>query len=85
MITHVEHITPIVKLNFRTTMLKSSLCDYSDAHTLVKGTITVENTGDLDADENNKNKNVIFRNSRAAKILFEKYLMVCHECPPASV
>ena len=50
-------------------MLKSSLCDYSDAYTLVKGTITVENTGDLDADENNKNKNVIFRNSRAAKIL----------------
>ena len=54
MITHVEHITPIVKLNFRTTMLKSSLCDYSDAYTFVKGTITVENTVDLDADENNK-------------------------------
>ena len=65
----MEHITPIVKLNFRTTMLKSSLCDYSDAYTLVKGTITADNTGDLDADENNKHKNVIFRNSRAAKIL----------------
>ena len=51
----------------------------------MKGTKTVENTGDLDPDENNKNKNVIFRNSREAKILFEKYLMVCHECPPASV
>ena len=35
-------------------MLKSSLCDYSDAYTFVKGTITVENTVDLDADENNK-------------------------------
>ena len=35
----------------------------------MKGTKTVENTGDLDPDENNKNKNVIFRNSRAAKIL----------------
>ena len=40
----------------------------------MKGAKTVENTGDLDADENNKNKNVIFRNSRAAKILSWKIL-----------
>ena len=26
---------------FKTSMLKSSLCDYSDAYVLVKGTITV--------------------------------------------
>ena len=31
-------------------MLKSSLCDYSDAYILVKGTITVNNTGPADAD-----------------------------------
>ena len=31
-------------------MLKSSLCDYSDAYILVKGTITVINTGAADAD-----------------------------------
>ena len=34
-------------------MLKSSLCDYSDAYILVKGTITVNNTAAADADANN--------------------------------
>ena len=32
------------QIKFKTTMLKSSLCDYSDAYILVKGTITVDNT-----------------------------------------
>ena len=43
-------------------MLKSSLCDYSDAYILVKGTITVNNTAAEDTDANNTNKNVIFKN-----------------------
>ena len=47
---------------FKTTMLKSSLCDYSDAYILVKGTITVPNTAAADADANNANKKVIFKN-----------------------
>ena len=42
-------------------MLKSSLCDYSDAHILVKGTIAVNNTAAADADANNTNKKVIFK------------------------
>ena len=42
-------------------MLKSSLCDYSDAYVLVKGTITVNNTAASDADANNTNKKVIFK------------------------
>ena len=42
-------------------MLRSSLCDYSDAYVLVKGTITVINTG-RDAAPNNRNKKVIFKN-----------------------
>ena len=29
------------QIKFKTTMLKSSLCDYSDAHILLKGTITI--------------------------------------------
>ena len=29
------------QITFKTTMLKSSLCDYSDAYVLVKGTITI--------------------------------------------
>ena len=43
-------------------MLKSSLYDYSDAYVYVKGTITVNNTTAADADANNTNKNVIFKN-----------------------
>ena len=33
------------QIKFKTTMLKSSLCDYSDAYILVKGTITIEGAG----------------------------------------
>ena len=47
---------------FKTTMLKSSLCDYSDAYIIVKGTITVNNTATAGADANNTNKKVIFKN-----------------------
>ena len=43
-------------------MLKSSLCDYSDAYILVKGTISVNNTAAIDAAVNNTNKKVIFKN-----------------------
>ena len=50
------------QIKFKTTMLKSSLCDYSDAHILVKGTITVNNTTAANTDENNANKKVIFKN-----------------------
>ena len=47
------------KIKFKTSMLKSSLCDYSDAY---KETITVNNTAAADADANNTNKKVIFKN-----------------------
>ena len=43
-------------------MLKSSLCDYSDAYILAKGTITVNNTAAQGAAANNTNKKVIFKN-----------------------
>ena len=50
------------QIKFKTTMLKSSLCDYSDAYILAKGTITVNNTVAADADANNTDKKVIFKN-----------------------
>ena len=50
------------QIKFKTTMLKSSLCDYSDAYILVKGTITVNNTAADGAAANNTNKKAIFRN-----------------------
>ena len=50
------------QIKFKTTMLKSSLCDYSDAYILVKGTITLTNTAAQGAAANNTNKKVILKN-----------------------
>ena len=33
------------EIKFKTTMLRSSLCDYADAYILVKGTITINGAG----------------------------------------
>ena len=43
-------------------MLISSFCVYNDAYIFVKRTITVQNTAVTDADANNSNKKVIFKN-----------------------
>ena len=48
------------QIKFKTSMLRSSLYDYSDVYILVKGTITVENTG-TPADPNNKQKSNIYK------------------------
>ena len=50
------------QIKFKTTMLKSSLCDYSDVYIIVKGAITVNNTAAEGAAANNTNKKVIFKN-----------------------
>ena len=39
---------------FKTPMIRSDLCDYSDPYIVVKGTITVE--GDDNANKRNKNQ-----------------------------
>ena len=52
------------QIKFKTTMLKYSLCDYSDAYILVKGTITINGRGAdaaaRQADE--RDKGVSFKN-----------------------
>ena len=50
------------QIKFKTTMLKSTLCDYNDAYILVKGTISVNSTAAQGAAANNTNKKVIFKN-----------------------
>ena len=40
------------QIRFKTKMLRSSLCDYSDAYILVKGNITVNNTAAAAATSN---------------------------------
>ena len=49
-------------IKFKTSMMRSSLCDYSDAYILVKGTTIVPNTAAQDAAVNKTNKKVIFKN-----------------------
>ena len=55
------------QIKFKTTMLKSSLCNYSDAYILVKGTITITEAGDdaaaRQADE--RDKGLVFKNCAA--------------------
>ena len=52
------------QIKFKTTMLKSSLCDYSDAYILVKGTITiiVRGANDVARQADERNKGVSFKN-----------------------
>ena len=54
--------SPNKQIKFKTSILRSSLCDYSGAYILVKGKITVNNTVDAGAAANNTNKNVISKN-----------------------
>ena len=54
--------SPDKQIRFKTAMLRSSLCDYSDSYILVKGNITVNNTAADGAAANNTNKKVIFKN-----------------------
>ena len=50
------------QIKFKTTMLRSSLCDYSDAYILVKRNTSVNDTAGTSSDANNTNKKVIFKN-----------------------
>ena len=49
---------------FKTTMLRSNLCDYADVYILVKGTIRITGAGDDDTAKrlDEPNKGVIFKN-----------------------
>ena len=49
------------QIKFKTSMLRSSLCDYSGTYIFVKKTIAVPNTGTA-ATSNNRNKKVLLRN-----------------------
>ena len=64
--THVERITQYSQIKFKTSMLKSSLCDYNDAYMSVSGTITITGAGDNDAAKEayERDKGVIFKNCK---------------------
>ena len=48
-----KNYSPNKEIRIKTSMLRSDLCDFSDAYIVVKGTITLE--GDSDAKKRNKN------------------------------
>ena len=50
-------------IRFKTTMLRSNLCDYADSYILVKGTITITGEGDNTAAEraDERDKGVTFK------------------------
>ena len=52
---------PKKQIKFKTSMLRSSLCDYSDAYILVKGNLTVNDTAADGTTANNTNKKVTFK------------------------
>ena len=52
--------SPNKQIKFKTSILRSSLCDYSDAYILVKGNITVNNTAADGTAANNDNKKNIY-------------------------
>ena len=54
-----KNYNPNKEIRIKTSMLRSDLCDYSDAYIVVKGDITLE--GDNDA--NKRNKNLAFKNN----------------------
>ena len=62
--THTEHITPVAKIKFKTSTLKSSSWDYSDACILVTRNITVVVIGATEVLmlRDRANKQAIFRN-----------------------
>ena len=61
-ITNFLDNTPNQPSKFKTSMLKSRFCDYSDAYILVKGTITVKNKAAQSQSNDAANKKLIFKN-----------------------
>ena len=51
-------------IRFKTTMLRSNLCDYVDSYILVKRTITITGTGDnaVERQQDEGDKRVTFKN-----------------------
>ena len=54
-----DRYKPNKQIRFKTSMLRSDLCDYSDAYIVVKGTITLDGA----ANANKRNKGTAFKNN----------------------
>ena len=54
-----DRYKPNKQIRFKTSMLRSDLCDFSDAYIVVKGTITLDGA----ANANKRNKSTAFKNN----------------------
>ena len=70
MINQKKNYSVNKEIRIKTSMLRSDLCDFSDAYIVVEGDITLE--GDNDA--NDKNKNLAFKN-KASFTAFQKFMV----------
>ena len=63
------------QIKFKTSMIRSNLCDYSDAYIRVSGTIAITVAGDNDAGKraDERNKGVIFKNCAPFKQYSNRY------------
>ena len=59
-------------IRFKTSMIRSNLCDYSDAYILAKGIITVPNVAAAGAAVNNTNRKLLFKNCAHLLIAYPK-------------
>ena len=57
-----ETCNKCIQIKFKTSIIRSNLCDYSDAYIHVKGTIQFTNTAAQGISANNRNKGVTFKN-----------------------
>ena len=55
----IDTYSPNKQIKFKTSMLRFSLCDYSDAYRLIKGNIAVNNIAAAGADANNTKKSYL--------------------------
>ena len=65
-----DRCKPSKKLRFKKSMLRSDLCDFSDAYIVVKGTITVTNP-----DNNVYDKKLAFKNNHCLFLAFQKLII----------
>ena len=67
MIYQVANIL-LLKKKFKTSMLRSDFCDYSDAYIVVKGRVTANE----DNDDKARNKKIIFKNNAPIRLRTSK-------------
>ena len=66
-----DRYQPNKQTRFKASMLRSDLCDYSDAYIDVKGTITLDGA----ANANKRNKGTAFKNNASFISLFQKLII----------